>query len=508
MDKNESRIYNSLKNFIFGFGNQIVISLLTFVARMVFIRQLGMEYLGINGLFSSILTVLSLAELGFGNIVVYSLYKPIAEQNHQEITSLIKFYKNIYLKIAAVIGAGGLMIVPILSKIVKTEQPVDNLTVYYLLFLANTVVSYLFVYKTSLIRADQKQYIISKYTMLVQIIITFTQIVSLYVLHDYIVYLILQILCTFLINYFLSVKADKIYPYIIEQGEKVSENSKAKIFDDVKAMFSYRIGGIILNSTDNIFISTMVNTMSVGIYSNYTLVISFINQFINMIYDSLYSSVGNLNSKEDKNKQKEIFNVLVLCFSWIASVCFVCIYVLINPFIITFFGLNSTFETFTVLAICINFYLPVILYPIWMYRNTTGLFKETKNILLYTAALNCILSFLLGRIFGITGILSATFIARGLTSFWFEPYILYKKGFDSNCKEYFINQIEYICIILVAIIIIEFCTKQIASSGLLALILKALMSIIIVNSLLLFRMHKKEEFIYLKKLVLKKKGKG
>lgn len=499
--ENQSRIYNSIKNFLFGFGNQIIVSLLTFLSRMVFVRQMGLEYLGINGLFTSILSVLSLAELGFGNIVIFSLYKPLAENDNDAICALIKFYRTIYIKIAVIIAAVGLALIPILGRIVKTDEEIELLTVYYILFLLNTVVSYLYVYKTSLIKADQKQYIISKYTMIMQIIMTGVQILILVFLHNYILYLCIQVLCTFFTNYFLSLKVNKLYPFLMKPCKRLSKNAKTRIFRDVKAMFSYKIGGIIINSTDNIFISAMVNTISVGIYSNYTLVISFVNQFINMIYDALYSSVGNLNSKGNVDQQKEIFDVLVLCFSWIACVCFVCLYQLLNPFIQMVFNIDSVFSNITIIAICINFYLPIILYPIWMYRNTTGLFKETKNILLYTAVLNFALSLIMGRRWGITGILSATFISRLLSSFWFEPFILYRNGFEKSSKEYFFKQLQFAIVIVVSIVFTSVCIMKLPSQGFVILLLKGIICFLSTNIFLLITMHKTKAYKYLKNLV-------
>ncbi|MFR5684765.1 MAG: lipopolysaccharide biosynthesis protein, partial [Clostridia bacterium] len=456
--KTESRKYKSARNFIYGLGTQVIIAVLGFVSRYIFIKVLGMEYLGINGLFSSILTVLSLAELGFGNIVIYSLYRPLADENYEKITALIHFYKHIYYSIAGIVAICGVLIIPILPRIVKTENHIEHLILYYVLFLANTVVSYLYVYKTSLIRADQKQFIISKYTMLMQIVMTCVQAVTLIVFKNYILYLILQMTFTFLTNYFLSLKANKLYPYLKNVGQKLERQEKKKIFNDVKAMFSYRVGGVLLNSTDNMFISALVNTVSVGIYSNYTMVIGLVNQFINVIYEALYSSVGNLNATGTKERQKQIFDMLVMAFSWIASFCFVCLFELVNPFLYIVFGPESLFGKDMILAICINFYLPIILYPIWMYRNTIGLFHETKNILIYTAALNIVLSYILGHMFGILGIISATYISRLSTSFWFEPFILYKKGFQSKSFEYFRGQIKYAVCTAVSIIFIE-CLK-------------------------------------------------
>lgn len=506
--KLESRTYNSIINFIYGCGTQIVISLLTFISRLVFIRVLGMEYQGINGLFTSILTMLSLAELGFGNIVVFSLYKPLVEDDTSKIVALVRFYRKVYYVIAAAVAVMGLAIIPFLDYIVKLEQPVEHLVLYYILFLANSVVSYLYVYKTTLIRADQKQYIISRYTMLTQIAMTGIQIVILLIFNNYIVYLCVQILCTFTTNYVLSLKADKLYPYISlsNKGGTLDVWEKKKIFKDVGAMFSYRVGGVLLNSTDNMFISAMVSTLDVGVYSNYLLIISFVNRFINVIYEALYSSVGNLNASGDSKQQIKIFNVLVLMFSWIGSFCFVCLFILMNPFLGIFFGEDILFSNTMVFIICVNFYLPIILYPVWMYRNTTGLFQETKNVLLYAAGLNLILSYIGGKLYGIVGIVAATSIARLSTSFWFEPYVLYKKGFHKKVRAYFLEELKYSICIFGSIFLISRCSILINIEGLGGFIVKTILCLVIPNAILFSVSYKRDEFKYLINIFLKRKG--
>ena len=260
-----------------------------------------------------------------------------------------------------------------------------------------------------------------------------------------------------------------------------------------------------LNSTDNMYISAMVNTKSVGIYSNYTLIITFVNQFINVIYDALYSSVGNLNVSGTKKERKKIFDVLVLGCSWIGVFCFVCLFELMNSFLYIFFGAESLFSGILVMVICINFYLPIILYPIWMYRNTTGLFQETKNILIYTAGINAVLSYFLGIEFGILGILSATSISRLITSFWFEPYVLYKRGFEQSSSEYFLEQIKYALCICISIVVIGFISSQIHIGIIVDFVFKCFLCILVPNICLVLVSFKREAFRYLLTMLLREK---
>ena len=252
MEKNDdSRLGNTLRNFKFGAAAQLVVTLLGFVSRTVFIRVLGMEYSGVNGLYTSILDVLSLTELGLADVVIYSLYKPLAEGDTDRLAALMGYYKVIYRYIALAVGVIGLCLVPFLRVLVKSQIDRFHLVLYYLMFLANSVCSYLLVYKASIIQADQKRYLISKYNMLFKLLATLLQIVLLLVLRNFTVYLSIQIGMTVVNNLYVSRKADRLYPCLREKRELPKEEKKA-IFRDVRHMFSYKAGGQLLTGTDNI----------------------------------------------------------------------------------------------------------------------------------------------------------------------------------------------------------------------------------------------------------------
>ena len=320
MEKNnDSRLRNTLRNFGFGAAAQLVVTLLGFVSRTVFIRVLGMEYSGVNGLYTSILDVLSLTELGLADVVVFSLYKPLAEGDEQKLTALMGYYKVIYRYIALAVGVIGLCLVPILRLLVKSEIDQFHLVLYYLMFLANSVCSYLLVYKSSIIQADQKRYLISKYTMLFKLLATAAQILVLLVLRNFTVYLAIQISMTIANNFYISRKADKLYPFLREKAELPKEEKKS-IFRDVRHMFSYKAGGQLLNGTDNLYISSMISTATVGIYDNYTMIQTMVvTAFTNTLNQAVLGSIGNLNATGTREQKKQIFDAYSLVFSWIAT---------------------------------------------------------------------------------------------------------------------------------------------------------------------------------------------
>lgn len=251
--------------------------------------------------------MLSMADLGFGTAMVYSFYKPLAENDHGKIAALIAFYKKVYNFIALGVAIIGLALVPFLEYIVNLDEKIPYIRVYYLFFLANTVLSYLFVYKTSIINADQKNYIVSKYQMLVNFGRVLFQSIFLLITKNYFIYLIIQVFATLANNIITSQKANKLYPYIKKSANKLDQAEKKNIYANMKSIFIYKISGVLLNGTDNIIISILVGTVWVGFYSNYNLVMNALNNFINIIYSSATASLGNvIISEKPKRDRKSV----------------------------------------------------------------------------------------------------------------------------------------------------------------------------------------------------------
>lgn len=446
----ESRIVKSSYNAIFGILYQIVVLVFSFVSRTIFIRILGSEYLGINGLFSNILTVLSLAELGFSSAINYSLYKPIADHDVHKIAALMNFFKKIYYVVAAVVLGIGLSLVPVLRYLVNVETDIPNLTLYYILILMQTVVSYLFVYKMALLNANQQGYLVSNYGIFTYILQFVLQNIMLVITHNFTLYLSVQILCTLVNNLLISRKADLIYPEL-KYKDCLEKEEKRVIFRNVKDLFLYKIGAIILNGTDNILISTFVGTVWVGIYSNYLMLVNAVKGFVTIVFNAMQASIGNLSVKEDIDTQFQLFKVLdLLCFACYGF-CAICFWTLLNKFIYIWLGADFLLKPHVVAIVVFNFYIPGVLSITSMYRDATGMFKQTKFVFLTTAFINLILSIILGRVWGLTGILAATLIARLCTNFWFEPFIIYKHYFKKNAGEFFLNQIVRIIFISILV---------------------------------------------------------
>lgn len=488
----KSRSANSLRNMIIGVGSQVIILLLMFIGRTVFINVLGAEYLGVNGLFANILTILSLAELGIGNVMIYSLYKPVAENDEATIRALLNYYKNIYRKIAVAVLIFGLCVVPFLGKIVNSDLPHTSIILYYILFLLNSVVSYLVVYKSALINADQKIYIIKVIQTLVVLIKEVAQIIILLITKSFILYLCILILSTIINNLILSIKADKLYPFL-KQSSNLTKVDTNAIKENIKAVFIYKIGVIIMNNTDNILISILIGTVYVGYYSNYSLLVTTVGTIVGIIIQALFSSIGNLNASGDMVKSYNFFNGLLLFFQWLSAFCALSFLLVFNDFITIWIGEKYLLEINVVLAIVLNFYIQNIINPVWMYRETMGLFNQIKYLMIIAAIVNLIFSIILGIQWGLAGIIISTAIARLLTTVWYEPRLLYRMKFRQPVRGYWIRQIRYSFITIIAVYISIVVTKSMPIS-LTYIFVKILIGFIVVSLVFLITNFKSEEF--------------
>lgn len=480
-----------------GIANQVMVTLLNFISRTIFIKTMGVEYLGINGLFSNILTVLSLAELGIGNAIMYALYKPLSQDDRTKTAAIVQYYKKLYSIVALAVTVSGLLLIPFLPVLVNTDKKIANIATYYLLYLCNSVLSYLFAYRASIINADQKMYITKLYYLFFFVIQFILQAVLLVVTHNFLYYLAAQIICTFCNNYFLSRKAVRLYPYISSK-EILDKNERRVIFDNIKSLFLYKLGGVLLNNSTNIMISIMIGTVWVGYYSNYCMYITALLLFINIIFSSMNASIGNMNISAAPEHKCSIFNILNFIAFWVTGFAAITLSILFNDFIVIWIGSEYVLDNLTVGAIILNFYIMGIINPVWIFRDSVGLFKHTKYVFLITALLNIVLSAILGRLSGLCGILLSASISRLCTNFWYEPLMLYRIFFNKKSAEYLKRQLIYFTILVIAGGTAYMLTKWISEVTLGGFIVKILVCCLIPNVLFYAFLRKTPEFNYIK----------
>ena len=339
-------------------------SLIGFIAQKIFINTLGQTYLGINGLFTNIISMLSIADLGIGAAITYNLYKPIAEDNKERISILINFYKKSYRVIALIILILGCIIMPFLTSIVSEEDIQNvNANIYFIfaLFLIDTVASYLLTYKRSMLYANQKNYIISLVHIGYVLILNIIQIIILLFTHNYYLYLIIKIICRITENIIITNIVNKIYPYLKEKvTSKLDAETRTDINRRLKASIFHNIGGFVVLGTDNIIISKFLGISVVGLYSNYYLIINTVNTLLSQIFSGITASLGNLLVEKNNGKAYDIAKKLMFVNFWIYSFATIAIYEIINPFIKVWLGENFLFDNLTVLILSLNFYFQVM----------------------------------------------------------------------------------------------------------------------------------------------------
>lgn len=499
----KSRTKNAITNMTISFFNQFSTLLLSFISRTIFIRVLGIELLGINGLFTDVLSLLSMADLGFNTAMVYSFYKPIAENDTKKIAGLITFYKKVYRIIAIAITVIGLALIPFLTLIVNTPEPIPLLRVYYLFALIGVIISYLFVYKTSIITADQRNYLVTRITIVVNFIKTVIQIIALILFKNYILYLAINLIGNFTNNYIASKKAVTLYPYI-EEEIVLDKSDKKGIFENIKSIFLYKLSSLLLNATDNTLISILVGTITVGFYSNYLMITNRVLSIIQIVFGSLTASIGNVIIKENHNKRYEIYKATQSISFIICGIIVTSFSVLINDLIRIWLGDKFVFDNIVVLAITLNMYLSCVLQPLWTYREATGLYVKTKYIMLIASIINLVLSVILGKSFGLAGILFASAIARLTTYFWYEPFLLFKEYFNKSVINFYIPIMTNFTIIAIVIISINVLLSRFIVDSWTSLILKCICCGIITSLIFLLIYSRSEGFEVIVKKIKRK----
>lgn len=440
----KTRTEYSARNISFAMIGRIAALLMGFVSRIVFTHTLDAEYVGVNGLFTDILNVLSLSELGIGTAITYALYKPIAENDREKQKSYMKIYRTFYHVVAVVVLAIGLCLTPFLDSIIKNKPDIPELTLIYLMYLANSVISYLLIYKKTLIDAHQQSYIgviIQTSSWIVQIII---QIVILITTRNFVLYLSIMLLSTLLSNVLISRKADSMYPYLREKNvNPLSSEEKSDIFKNVKAMILHKVGDVAVNNTDNILLASVVGLTAAGKYSNYFLIIESIRGVFVQIFNGITASVGNLGVVENKERVKKIFEGMFFMGHWMYGVTAICLYEILDTFVGLSFGSQYIFGVDITLVLCVNFYVSGMRQATLAFRDSLGLFYYDRYKSICAAIINLAASIVLGRMFGTVGIFLGTFISTMTTSFWVEPYVLYKRRLESSCPKYFVRYFIY-----------------------------------------------------------------
>jgi len=488
----------TLRNAFWSYFSMFSTIAIRFVSRTVFIHFLGKDYLGINGLFSSVLGVLSFAELGIGTAMNFSLYRPVAQGDTEKIKSYMYSYKIAYRAIAGVILVLGLLLIPFLDILVNDPGNVGNITVYYLVFLFNTVSSYFVSYKFALVNAEQKNYVYTNINLIISVLTTLVQIITLFFWQNYLVYLLIAAVVGLLQKIFISRYLNRMYPYLLDtQIEPLTKEEKNTLIAKVKALVIHKLGEISVHQTDNIIISAFMNVGTVGLISNYNLLISTVSSCINVLFSSVTGSLGNLVATESPEKQYEVFRVYRFVGFWFYGFTSVALMVLLTPFITLWIGESMTVSEIVIALILLDYYMIGHRICITNVKTAGGVFEQDRYIALIQAVVNLISSIILIKLIGLPGVYIGT-ILQGIISSVSKPIIVYKHLFHISSKPYFVDSAKYGIAVLIALAVCWYIRQIVlVEITVLRFTLTMVLTAIIPNIVFLLFFNRREEFKYI-----------
>lgn len=497
-----SRTENAAKNLKVAVICKLGLFGMAFVVRTVFIRILGAEYTGVSSLYSNLLSLLNLAEFGFGSVLTYELYKPLKEDDEETITALVALFKKIYSVVIAVVLGSGLLLIPFLGVIVKSNLNSRDLLIYYLLYLLNSVVSYFVAYRTVVIEADQKRYIENLIDIGSKFVMYLCQTVYIVFTKDFLGYLVLQIFFTVLINVILHGVSLKMYPYLkkLPRTQEIGEETRKRIYSNSRSMFITKLSSVVLNQTDSIIISILFGTVMVGFYSNYYMLITYILSIYGIVFSSIEASVGNLNVDANSEKSFRIYkrlDYMLFCANLICTVVFLCV---VQDFVCVWIGEKNQLGFLLVISLLFTFYLQCAMNITSTFRQTMGLFVVTKRVYPVMAVLNVALSVILGRWIGVAGVALATGVSRLFTAFWYEgKYVYLKMGHQLG--EYLRRQAGFFLVLIVTGGIAYYICNNFPMMGVLAVLVKGIVSFFIAIAALVITGSRTEEWKWMRRRI-------
>lgn len=436
----------SIINMLFNIGGQFLTMLLSFINRMVFIRCLSAEYLGVNGLFTDVLSILNFAELGIGTAMVFSMYEPAARDDEQKLARLMNLYKWMYRAVAVSVLLFGLVLLPFLPYLIKGGEGIEHITLIYMIYVLGSASSYLLSYKNSIYQAYQKGYICAGWSMACECIKTVSQITVLLLTRNFILYLAVQQAIQFLPNIMVSRMVDKEFPYLKECHELPEREERNGILKNIGAMSMHKLSTIIVRNTDSLLMSSFIGLATVGLYSNYRLVINALNNLMGKFAVAFSGSIGNFAVMENSDRLYKIYKEMDFMFFVMSAYLTGGLMMLFNPFITLLFGGRYCFPMTTVVVIVAEFYITRMRQTNLLFREVMGLFWNDRYKAVAESIINLVVSLALVQRYGVVGIIGGTIISSLCTCAWVEPYIFLKYGvqdaWQKKLRDYFAEYLK------------------------------------------------------------------
>ena len=499
--RTRSSVRNISTSVVIGF----VTILIGLIAQRIFINTLGTEYLGINGLFTSIVSMLALAELGLGSAIYYHLYKPLAKNDTTKVRSIIDFYKKGYRLIALAVFALGLIFLPFLSTIVGNVNISESIYVIYLLFLFDVVASYLLIYKRAVLYVDQNSHIISSVHLAYLLVLNALQIAILILTGNFYLYLIIKIVMRLVENIVLTLISNKKYPYLKgTTTAKLDATTKADIYKKVRGLSYHKVSSYIVLGTDNIIISLFLGVAVVGLYSNYLLVTTAILMLMGQAFTAITASVGNLLVDNDTRKSFEVYKKIRFINFWLACFATTSILVIMNSFITLWIGSQYLLPIGVLVAICLNLYLTMMRSSMASFKEAGGIFHEDRFVPVLESIANLVFSIVFLKLFGLAGVFLGTACSTLILHLYSYPKFVNKPLFKASNAEYYIDFAFKLAVILVISTATFVVSRAVPiSSTIYQFIFNVVLCLILPNALLYLVFRNYDEFKYYRELAFK-----
>ena len=473
-----NRTKNAGKNMGMEMLKNIYNILMPFVLRTAMIHCMGIEYTGLGGLFASIVDVLNLTELGVGSAMVFSMYKPIAEDDTEKLCALMNLYKKYYRIIGAVILIIGLGITPFIDKLIAGGYPSDvNIYILFVMNLMVTVASYwLFAYRTALLNAHQKNYVESRIDLIVSIIFSLLQLVSLFIFANYYIFLGLNLVRQIIANVMKAIASKKRYPYCTPRGV-LSKKETKNINGRIRDLFTSKLGSTITYSADTIVISSFLGLTILARYQNYYYIFTSVLAMVGIVYNSTRAGIGNsiiCESKEKNLNDLKNFTFITCAISALCGSCFIGLY---QPFIRLWVGEENLLDFRIPLLICIMFILRYFKQLLMTYKDAAGVWHQDRFRPLIAGIANLIMNLIMIQFWGLFGVLLSTIISEALIEIPWLIWNIFKTIFYTSSRTYLIKSLKYFLMIIVVLVASYFSTKYIADEGVINIIIRLVISV-------------------------------
>lgn len=499
------RTEKAMKNVLVTLITYIISFLPVFIARRVFLDQLGTELLGLSSLYNNILSYLSVIEMGVGSAIIFSLYEPFEENNREKVKGYLDYYLKFYKIVGILVLLLGMIITPFLNIFIRDNINMFQAKLYFLLFLINTVISYFFSYKQCILNVAQEGYKLSIATTISKVVITLLQIVFLKIYSNFYIYLIIQILINFIYYILVNRYIDRRYLWINTIKGKIEKEEKKYLLKNIKALFMHKIGNIVVFGTDSLVISSFINLNNVSKYNSYSMIFTYLQTLISNCMNSLTPSIGNLLVSNDRKKAYMVHKRLFFISFWIISFIIITLWNTSSQFVNLWLGESQLLDSFTVALILINLYFQLMRSSVEKFKDGSGNYYQDRYAPAFEAVINLICSIILVNIIGLSGVFLGTFISNISVVFWVKPKITYKYVFEKPLIKYFIMYFKYLFLSIIPLVLTTLMLNNVKCvNSIWAFIVNCVINVVIINSVYLIIFWRNEEFIYFKDILLNK----